>query len=154
MSAIQRRLVILATDYFTYFQTGPGLLLISFLIGLRVFGASIAEGDRDGERPLVIKIDVQDSRFAVVPCVERDREVEENHAFCGVVGVNEGFAKQGLGTHLPESGKGGVNTFEVRLFGSAGFDLFAIGGGEGRGEVFEEEGQVQAVSDANRGEDV
>ena len=107
-----------------------------------------------GKAPLVVEVHVEDGGFAVVPDVLRDGEVEENHAFGGCAGSDEGLAEQRRGGERLERGEGGVDVRKVLLFGGAGGDLLVVGGGEGGGEVLEEEREMQAVVDAEGGEDV
>ena len=110
--------------------------------------------DEDLLLPLMVEVDVEDGGAAMIPDVFGDGEVEEKHALSGLAGVDHGVAEEGFGGERFELGKGGVDVFEVLLFDGAGGDLLAVGGGEGGGEVLEEEGKVEAVVDAKCGEDV
>ena len=102
----------------------------------------------------MVEVDVEDGGAAVVPDVFGDGEVEENHAFGGLAGADHGLAEEGFGGEGLERGEGGVDVVEVVLFDGACGDLFAFGGGEGGGEVLEEEREMEAVVDAEGGEDV
>ncbi len=102
----------------------------------------------------MVEVDVEHGVAAMVPDFFCDGEVEEDHAFGGLAGADHGVAEQGLGCEGPEAGERGVDVLEVELFDGAGGDLFAFGGGEGGGEILEEEREVEAVVDAERGEDV
>jgi hypothetical protein len=102
----------------------------------------------------MVEIDVEDGGEAVVPGVFGDGEVEEDHAFGGLAGVDHGFAEERVGGEGFERGKAGVEVDEVVFFDGAGGEYFAIGGGEGGGEVFEEEGEAETIVDAEGGEDV
>lgn len=110
--------------------------------------------NHDALLTLVIEVDVENGGSAVVPHILGDGEVEEDHAFGGLAGVDHGLAEEGFGGEGLEGGEGGVEVGEVVFFDGAGGDLFAVAGGESGGEVFEEEGQVEAVGDAEGGEDV
>ena len=102
----------------------------------------------------MVEVDVEDGGAAMVPDFFGDGEVEEDHAFGGLAGADHGVAEEGVGGEGLETGEGGVDVLEVELFDGAGGDLFAFGGGEGGGEVLEEEREVEAVVDAEGGEDV
>jgi len=102
----------------------------------------------------MVEVDVEDSGAAMVPDVFGDGEVEEDHAFGGLAWVDHGVAEERLGGERLEVGEGGVDVLEVLLFDGAGGDLFALGGGEGGGEVLEEEREVKTVVDAQSDEDV
>ncbi len=69
-------------------------------------------------------------------------------------GLIIGLAEERLGGERLEGGERGVDVGEVVFFGGVGGELLAVGGGEGAGEVFEEEREVEAVVDAEGGEDV
>ena len=102
----------------------------------------------------MVEVDVEDGFAAMVPDLFGDGEVEEDHALGGLARADHGFAKERIGGEGFEAGEGGVEVLEVGLFDGAGGDLFTFGGGEGGGEVLEEEGEVEAVVDAEGGEDV
>jgi len=102
----------------------------------------------------MVEVDVEDGGAAMVPDLFGDGEVEEDHAFGGLAGTDHGVAEERFGGEGFEGGEGGVDVLEVGLFDGAGGDLFAFGGGEGGGEVFEEEREVEAVVNAKGGEDV
>ena len=121
----------------------------------RAAGGEFA-GAADGDLllSLMVEVDVEDGLAAVVPDLFGDGEVEEDHALGGLAGGDHGVAKEGFGGEGLEGGEGGVDVLEVRLFDGAGGYLFAFGGDEGRGEVFEEEGEVEAVVNVEGGEDV
>ena len=102
----------------------------------------------------MVEIDVEDGGEAMVPGVFGDGEVEEDHTFGGLAGVDHGFAKEGGGGEGFELGKAGVEVGEVVFFDGAGGEYLAIGGGEGGGEVFEEEREAETIVDAEGGEDV
>jgi hypothetical protein len=103
---------------------------------------------------LMVEVDVEDGVAAMVPDFLGDGEVKENHALGGLAGADHGVAKKGLGGEGLELGECGVDVVEVELFYGAGGDLFALRGGEGGSEVLEEEREVEAVVDAEGGEDV
>src|SRR6202044_3536068 len=111
-------------------------------------------GDEDGLLALVIELDVEGGRAAAVPDVLGDGKAEEHHAFGELAGGDHGFAQERSGGEGFDLGKGGVDGVEVLLLDGAGGDLFAFGGGEGGGEVLEEEGDVESVVNAKGGEDV
>ena len=102
----------------------------------------------------MVEVDVEDGGAAVVPDLFGDGEVKEDHAFGGLAGADHGVAEERFGGEGFEFGKGGVDVVEVAFFDGAGGDLFTVGSGEGGGEVFEEERKVEAVVDAEVGEDV
>jgi hypothetical protein len=102
----------------------------------------------------MVEVDVEDGGSAVVPDLFGDGEVKEDHAFGGLAGADHRIAQERFGGEGFEFGKGGVDVVEVTFFDGAGGDLFAFGGGEGGGEVLEEEREVEAVVDAEVGEDV
>jgi len=110
--------------------------------------------DKNGLLSLVVEIEVEGGGAAVVPDVFGDGEMEQNHTFGGPAGGDHGFAEEGFGGEQLEVGEGGVDGGEVVFFDGAGGDLLAVCGGEGGGEVLEEERQVQPVVDAEVGEDV
>ena len=110
--------------------------------------------DQDALLPLVVEIDVEHGSAATVPDSFGDGEVEEDHALGGLAWGDHGFAEEGFGDEGFEGGEGGVDGVEVALFGGAGGELLTVGGGEGGGEVLEEEGKVEVVVDAEGGEDV
>ena len=110
--------------------------------------------DHDGLLSLVVEVNVEDGVAAGVPYRFGDGEVEEDHAFGGLAGGDHGFAEEGIGDEGFEFGEVGVDGVKVSLFGGAGGELLAIGGGEGGGEVLEEEGKVEAIVDVEGGEDV
>lgn len=103
---------------------------------------------------MVVEVDVEDGRAAVVPDVFGDGELEEDHTLGGFPGVDPGFARERFGGEWLEFGEGGVDVVEVLLFDGAGGELFAVGSGEGGGEVFEVERKVKAVVDVKCDEDV
>jgi hypothetical protein len=103
---------------------------------------------------LVVEVDVDDSRAAVVPDVFGDGEPEEDHALGGFSGVDPGFAQERFGGKWLEFGEGGVDVFEVLFFDRAGGEFFAGGSGEGCREVFEVERKAEPVIDTERCEDV
>ncbi len=107
-----------------------------------------AAADEDLLLALVVEVDGEDGGFAMVPDGLGDGEVEQDHAFGGLAGSDHGLAEQGVGGEGFEGGEGGVEVGEVALFDGAGGDLFAVGGGEGGGEVLEEEREVEVVVDA------
>ena len=116
--------------------------------------ASLARPMRTLLLALMVEVDVEDGCAAMVPDLFGDGEVEEDHAFGGLAGADHGVAEERFGGEGFEAGKGGVDVVEVALFDGAGGDLFAFGGGEGGGEVLEEEREVETVVDAEGGEDV
>jgi hypothetical protein len=103
---------------------------------------------------LMVKVDIEDCGAAMIPDLSGDGKVEEDHAFGGLPRANHRVAEKGFGGEGFESGKGRVDILELGLFDGAGGDLFALGGGEGGGEVLEEEREVEAVVDTEGGEDV
>ena len=110
--------------------------------------------DRDLLLALMVEVDVEDGGAATVPYVFGNGEVEEDHALGGLSGADHGVAQEGHGGEGFEVGEGGVDVVEIALFDGAGGDLLAFGGGEGGGEVLEEEREAEAVVDAQGGEDV
>lgn len=108
----------------------------------------------DGLDALMVEVDVEDGGAAVVPDGLGDGEVEDDHAFGGLAGIDDGVAEEGRGGESLESGEGGEEIGEIIFFDGAGGDLFAVGGGEGGGEVLEEEREMEAVVDVEGGEDV
>jgi hypothetical protein len=110
--------------------------------------------DEDGLLSLMVKIDVKDRGAATVPDRFGDGEVEEDHAFGGLAWGDHGFTEEGFGDEGFKGREGGVDGVEVALFGGASGDFLAIGGGEGGGEVLEEEGKAEVVVDVEGGEDV
>jgi hypothetical protein len=113
-----------------------------------------AATDEDLLLALVIEVYVEDGGAAVVPDVFGDGEVEEDHALGGLARADHRIAQERFGGEGLEGGEGGVDVVEVEFFDCAGGDLFAFCGGEGAGEVLEEEREVQAVIDSQGGEDV
>src|ERR1700692_2796570 len=129
-----------------------------FRVG-RGFGGGAGGGfagtaDQNFLLALMVEVYVEDGGAAMVPDVFGDGEVEENHAFGGLAGTDHGVAEERFGGEGLEAGERGVDVVEVELFYCAGGDLFAFCGGEGGGEVLEEEREVEVVVDAQRGEDV
>jgi hypothetical protein len=120
-------------------------------VGWDGFAAAI---DEDLLLALVIEVYVEDGGAAAVPNVFGDGEVEEDHALGGLAWADHGIAQERFGGQGLEGGEGGVDVLEVEFFDCAGGDLFAFCGGEGGGEVLEEEREVEAVIDAQGGEDV
>jgi hypothetical protein len=114
----------------------------------------VGVGDNDGLVALVVEVDVEDGGAAAVPDFLCDGEAEEDHSFGGFAGTDHGLAKERGGREGFDFGEGGIDVVEVLLLNGAGRDFFAVGGGEGGGEVFEEEGKMEAVVDAESGEDV
>jgi hypothetical protein len=102
----------------------------------------------------MVEVYVEDGLAAMVPDLFGDGEVEEDHALGGLAGADHGFAEERLGGEWLEAGEGGVDVVEVELFDGAGGDLLAFAGGEGGGEVLEEEREVEAVVDVEGGENV
>ena len=102
----------------------------------------------------MVEVYVEDGLAAMVPDLFGDGEVEEDHAFGGLAGGDHCVAEEGFGGEGLEGGEGGVDVLEIGLFNGAGGDLFAFSGGEGGGEVLEEEREAEAVVDAESGEDV
>ncbi len=151
VSAIKRRRVMIQFEFsWQGDRVLPGLLELAEAVGDGFAGAA----DENLLLALVVEVDVEDGGAAVVPDVLGDGEVEEDHAFGGLAGADHGFAEERLGGDGLEVGEGGVDVGEIVLFDGAGGDLFAVGGGEGGGEVLEEEREVEAVVDAEGGEDV
>lgn len=111
-------------------------------------------GDSDLLGTQMIEVDVEDSGAAAVPHVFRDGELEDDHALAGLAGVDHGFAEEGLGGDGFENRKGRVDVVEITLFDGAGCNLFSLRGGEGGGEVFEEERKVGLIVDVKGGKDV
>ena len=109
-------------------------------------------GDEDGLLALMVELDVEGGGAAAVPDVLGDGEAEQHHAFGGVARVDHGFAQEGCGGEGFDLGEGGVDGVEVLLLNCAGGNFFAFGGGEGGGEVLEEEGDVESVVYAKGGE--
>lgn len=103
---------------------------------------------------LMIEVNVEDGGAAMIPDLFGDGEVEEDHAFGGLAGADHSVAEEGIRRERLETRKRGVDVLEVEPFDSAGGDLFAFRCGEGRGEVLEEEREMEAVVDTERGEDV
>ena len=103
---------------------------------------------------LMVEINVEGGGAAAVPNVFGDGEVEEDHALGGLAWADHRIAQERFGGEGLEAGEGGVDVLEVEFFDCAGGDLFAFCGGEGGGEVFEEEREVELVVDAESGEDV
>lgn len=102
----------------------------------------------------MIKVHVEHGGFAMVPRIDRDRELEQDHAFGGVAGSDEGLAAQRSGGERLERGEGGVDVGQVLHLGGAGSELLIVGGKQRGGEVLEEERKAQRVFDAQVGEDV
>jgi hypothetical protein len=122
-------------------------------------GRSVGNGfagaaDEDLLLTLVVEVDVEDGGAAMVPDLFGDGEVEKDHSFGGLAGADHGVAEERFGGERLEFGEGGVDVVEIQFFDGAGGDFFAFGGGEGCGEVLEEERKVEAVVDAKGGEDV
>jgi hypothetical protein len=122
--------------------------------GFRSFGGFAGAADDDVLLALMVEVDVEDGSAAVVPNGLGDGEVEEDHAFGGLTGIDHGFAEERCGREGFELGEGGEDVGEVALFGGAGGDLLAVAGGECGGEVFKEEGKAEVVFDAEGSEDV
>jgi hypothetical protein len=102
----------------------------------------------------VVEVYVEDGLAAMVPNLLGDGEMDEDHAFGELAGADHGVPEERFGREGSETGEGRVDVFEIGLFDRAGGDLFAFSGGEGGGEVLEEEREVEAVVDAKSGEDV
>ena len=102
----------------------------------------------------MVEVDAENGGFAVLPGVEGDREVEQDHSLGGVAGVDEGLAQEGFGAKGFHGREGAVDGRDVLLFSSTGVELLSVGGGEGSGEVLDKEGQIEAVGEAQGGEDV
>jgi hypothetical protein len=117
-------------------------------VGLRV------NRQRNGDGGLVIESDGYGGGFAVVPGFLGDREVEEEHAFGRLAGGDQSLSEKRLRGEGLECRKRGIEVGEILFFGGAGGDLLTFGGGKGGCEVLEEEWEVEAVFDANDGEDV
>jgi len=111
-------------------------------------------GDQDGLLALMVEIDVEDGGSAGVPDLLGDGEAEQDHALSGLAWRNHGLAEEWAGGEGLDLGEGGVDGFEVLLLDGAGGDLFAVGGGQGGGEVFDEEREMELVVDAESGQDV
>src|SRR5713226_8619134 len=107
--------------------------------GVGVGGGFAAAADQDFLLALMVEVDVEDGGAAMVPDLFGDGEVEEDHALGGLAGTDHRIAQERFGGEGFEGGEGGVDVLEVGLFDGAGGDLFAFSGGEGGGEVFEEE---------------
>ncbi len=90
----------------------------------------------------------------MVPDILGDRKVEKDHTFGRLARVDHRFAEEGFGGEGFEGREGGVDVGEVVFFDGAGGELLAVGGGEGAGEVFEEEWEAEVVVDAEGGKDV
>jgi hypothetical protein len=110
--------------------------------------------NEDGLLALVVEIDVEDGGAAAVPDVFGDGESEEDHAFCGLAWADHGFAEERGGGEGFDFREGGVDGVEILLLDGAAANLLAFCGDEGGGEVLEEKGEMEAVVDAERGEDV
>jgi hypothetical protein len=133
--------------------TNCGVALVSAFGGGG--GCGFAGGaDEDGLLALMVEVYVEDGGAAMIPDLLGDGEVEQNHTFGGLAGVDHRLAEEGLRDEGLEARKGGVDVGEVVFFGGAGVELLAVGGGESGGEVLEEEREVEAVVDAEGGEDV
>ncbi len=102
----------------------------------------------------MVELDVEGGGATAIPDVLGDGETEKDHAFGGIAWVDHGFAKEGSGGEGLDLGEGGVHGVEIVLVNGTGGDFFPFGGGEGGGEVLEEEGDVEPVVDAKGGEDV
>src|SRR5205085_12515596 len=101
----------------------------------------------------MVEVDIEDGGTAMVPDLFGDGEVKEDHAFGGLTGADHGVAEERLGGEGPEAGEGGVDVLQIGPFDGAGGDLFAFGGGEGGGEVLEEQRKVEAIVDGECGEE-
>jgi hypothetical protein len=117
-------------------------------------GGFAGAGDDGALLFLMVEVDLEDGVSAMIPDGLGDGEVEEDHALGGLAGVDDGLAEEGFGRAGFEGGEGGVDVVEILLLDGAGGELFAFGGGEGGGEVFEEEGELEGVFDVEAGEDV
>jgi hypothetical protein len=102
----------------------------------------------------MVEVDVENGGAAMVPDLFGDGEVEEDHAFGGLAWADHGVAEERFGSEGFELGERGVDVLQVGLFDGTGGDLFAFCSSEGGGEVLKEERKVEAVVDAERGEDV
>ena len=103
---------------------------------------------------MMVEVDVEDGGAAMVPDLFGDGEVEQDHAFGGLTWADHGVAEERFGGEGFELGKRGVDVLQVGLFDGAGGDLFTFGSGECGCEVLEEERKVEAIIDAERGEDI
>lgn len=134
------------------------ILLYSFAlfrgVGRDVGGGFAGSGDADALFALMIEIHVQGRDAAVVPGLFGDREVKEDHTLGGLAGVDHRFAEKRRGGEGLDCGKGDVDVGDLVLFDGAGIEDLAVAGGEGGGEVFEEEREVELVVDTEGGEDV
>jgi hypothetical protein len=133
---------------------GVGVGIGGVGVGVGVGDDFAAAADEDLLLALVVEVYVEDGGAAMVPDLFGDGEVEEDHALGGLAWADHRIAQEGFGGEGLEGGEGGVDVLEVELFDCAGGDFFAFRGGEGGGEVFEEEGKVEAVIDSQGGEDV
>ncbi len=106
----------------------------------------------------MVEVDGDGGGFALVPGGLGDGEVEEDHAVSGFSDVDLGFAEEEWGGLLVgegfELGEAGVEVGDVGFFYGAGGDGVGVGGGEGGGEVLDEERQVAAVFDVQVDEEV
>ena len=92
----------------------------------------------------------------LVPVGLGDGEVEEDHALGVAAGRGSWFrgAAAALASGF-ELGEGDVDVVEVALFDGAGGGFGGVvGGGEGTGDVVDGERDLEAVVDADGGEDV
>ena len=116
-------------------------------------------GDGDGKGLLVIEVEGEDGVVAAVPDLGVDREVEDDVAIDGLVGIDAGLAEEkrgGLGGgELFKGGEAGVEVVELGVLDGAGGGLErAVARDEGCGDVFEEERKTEAVGEANGDEEI
>lgn len=107
----------------------------------------------------MVEVEGEDGVAAAVPDLGVYREVEDDVAFDGLVGIDAGFAQEERGGlrrgELSESGKAGVEVFELGVLDGAGGGLErSIAGDEGGGDVFEEERKAEAIGEADGDQEI
>jgi hypothetical protein len=102
----------------------------------------------------MVEVYGEGSALALLPHLLRGLKVKDESAGGGVSGGNKGISEQRLGDEGSKSGEGCEEAFNVSLFDGTRMKGVAFGSDKGCGEVFEEDGQVEAVGDSDVGDDV